>query len=145
MPRSALRILGLLPLFGATGLTAAFVTACGNADCGCANEASPLTVQAALDAGPISGVAATLIGQDGWSEPMMCVAEYWGVTDCSWSSWALPAGGYAASLEVTAPGYATTNVPATITVDSTSGGCSCHGSSLTPSAVTLQPALDGGM
>jgi hypothetical protein len=62
-------------------------------------------------------------------------------TYCTWPpySTAVTAGSY--SLQVSAPGYQTTTVPATVTLGA--GGCGCTAASFEPSTVTIT-AADAG-
>lgn len=87
-----------------------------------------------MGAGPVSGVAATLSGPQ--SEMMLCEPNGT-ATACTWPSGPVTAGNY--SLQVTAPGFQSVIVSATIAV-TPDPLCGCVGATLEPSAVTLDPS-----
>ena len=93
-----------------------------------------LIVKSAAQAGPIDGVTATLSGPT--TNELSCASNEKG-TGCIWSSGALPDGDYL--LEVTAPGFQSATVAATVTTSS-GATCGCTGTTLQPSTITLDPS-----
>ena len=94
-----------------------------------------LDVSAASDAGAISGVEATLSGP---AMVTMSCDQRGAVTVCRWPSdiYTVTAGSY--SLAVSAPGFQTANVSATVTLGTTD--CGCVPATLEPSTVILDPS-----
>ena len=93
-----------------------------------------LVVNAAADGGVVSGVEATLSGPT--TETMSCEPNGT-ATLCTWSSGPVTAGTY--SLLVTAPGFQSASLSATVTV-AADPHCGCVGATLQPSMVTLDPS-----
>ena len=93
-----------------------------------------LGVTAATDGGAMSSVEATLSGPT--TVTMSCESRGT-VTDCIWPSAPLTTGNY--SLQVTAPGFQSANVSATLAVTH-DPRCGCDQATLQPSAVTLDPS-----
>ena len=93
-----------------------------------------LVVSAATDGGVLSGVEATLFGAT--TETMSCEPNGT-ATICTWPSGPVIAGTY--SLLVTASGFQSENLSATVTV-TPDPHCGCVGATLQPSMVTLDPS-----
>jgi len=102
----------------------------------------------AVPDGPIAGVVVGFSGDAGNAAVACQVDQVVEVTYCSWSN-AGPEDtvSYSCSLTVSAPGYRSIDVPATITLNAYMPGgsdCDCRFASLNPSTVALEPAADGG-
>ena len=116
-------------------------SACGSQDnapcphsCPAAYVGVVLAVTSAADGGIVNGVEATLTGPQ--TEAMSCEPNVT-ATSCTWPPGPVTAGSYA--LEVTAAGFQSRNVSATVTV-TPDPHCGCVNATLQPSTVTLDPA-----
>ena len=110
-------------------------TSCGDP---CPVSACPaasffLDVTNARDGGQVTGVEATLSGPT--TKTMPC--EPRGTEAVCFGGAPVTAGSY--SLQVTAPGFQSVNVPATVTLTS---GCGCQSAMLQPSTLALDPSGD---
>ncbi|MHB1845947.1 MAG: hypothetical protein ACYCWW_14065 [Deltaproteobacteria bacterium] len=115
--------------------------------CACLAATPVLVVQAWPDGGSVAGAYVSVTGEANGT--MSCQPQGDADTFCSWSYPTRPPetqGVYDCSLHITAPGYETIDVPATIayTVDNRSAECACATSTLSPSTVTLVSVSDGG-
>jgi hypothetical protein len=136
MRRELLRRLGLL-------LPAAFMSqaSCGDQasapcprSCPAPQAGIALSVTSATDGGAPDSVGATLTG----STTVRMSCEPRGTASiCFWGSGPMMAGSYA--LQVTASGFQTMNVGASITVTS-DPRCGCGWATIEPSAVSLDPS-----
>ena len=120
---------------GAPLVLALLAQACGGHPCPFDCPATYLTVEvsSAADGGGVSSAQATLSGP---TTVMMSCEPNGGAVLCSWSSSVTP-GNY--TLNVTAPGFTTANVNATVTVPP-ADSCGCVFGSIEPSKVTLDPS-----
>ena len=101
----------------------------------------------AVPDGPVAGVTVGFSGDAGNAAVTCQVDQSDEVTYCTWSNPGPedPAS-YSCSLTVSAPGFRSVQVPATIIFTAYTSGsdCDCHFASLNPSTVALEPASDGG-
>ena len=98
--------------------------------------------------GLVAGAAIAFSGDAGTAAATCQVDQVDDVTYCSWSNpGPQDIGSYSGSLKVSAPGYRSVEVPATITVAPylpSGSDCDCRFASMIPSTVALEPDLDGG-
>jgi len=92
-----------------------------------------LRVNSGSDGGAVTGVQATLSGPA--MVTMYCELDL-GQSQCTWPSGSVTAGSY--TLQVTAPGFRTASVSATVTVPPAE--CGCVIASMKPASVTLDPS-----
>jgi hypothetical protein len=113
--------------------------------CLCPAASAAFAVYGAPDGGVVQNVDAVLTGVgDSIGQGNCTLLDHYAMeTTCQWYAGSLDSGSY--TIQITAPGYQTANVPVTLTVSPPVPGaaCSCGGGALIPNSVVLTPG-DGG-
>ena len=123
--------------FGAV-LAFGALASCGGTPLGCRHSCPRVPVTLLVTdatSGAVSTVEATLSNGTTETQSLSCEARADG-TGCTFSAWPTTPGSYSFQLQVTAPGFKTATVPATVTV-SAEPACGCVGATLEPSTLTL--------
>jgi len=131
---SLISLIGLVSFHSVVGCASAGDSPPCPYSCLAAHLGIVLDVTGATDGGPVSGADATLSGPI--TVTMSCEPNGT-ATVCRWPGGPVTAGTY--SLLVTAPGFQSANVSATITV-TPDPRCGCEWATIQPSRVTLDPS-----